>query len=110
MVSILEEQRKRIEACIAEIERPDRQLKLAYAADDERRVQVQGAVRDWVRSGLLTAEQAAAVEPDLRTGLRRCGLALRLGLAVFTAMAIGAAAAARASARRFRVPTYFRNS
>jgi hypothetical protein len=38
MVSILEDQRKRIEARIAEIEQPNRQLKLAYAADDERQL------------------------------------------------------------------------
>ena len=38
MVTILEEQRKRIEARIAEIEAPNRQLKLAYAADDERQL------------------------------------------------------------------------
>lgn len=38
MVTILEEQRVRIEARIREIEQPDRQVKLAWAAEDERQL------------------------------------------------------------------------
>lgn len=62
-----------------------------YRLEDEVRVALGRRVRDWAKSGLLSADQGAALSTALATGLRRTGAMLRLGLAGFTAIA-GAAA------------------
>lgn len=62
-----------------------------YTIDDEVRIRTTRALRDWTTAGLLSAEQAVALAPDLSTNLRRTGVMLRLGLAAFTVIA-GAAA------------------
>jgi hypothetical protein len=61
-----------------------------YARVDEERILLQGRVRDWTGAGLLSAEQASQLESDLRVPLRRTGRMLRIGLAVFTVVAIAA--------------------
>ncbi|MGE3956142.1 MAG: hypothetical protein AB7H96_05435 [Vicinamibacterales bacterium] len=62
-----------------------------YSPDEEIRVRLAGRVREWAKAGLLSQEQAQRFASDLTTDLRRTGLGLRLGLALFTAIA-GAAA------------------
>jgi hypothetical protein len=64
-----------------------------YARSDELRVRLQRFVREWTRSSLLSAEQRRRLEPDLEVDLRRTHLMLRLGLALFTLIAAGAAVA-----------------
>lgn len=61
-----------------------------YTVDEELRVRLEHDVRDWTAAGLLTAEQARALGPDLATNLRRTGPMLRSGLAMFTLLAGGA--------------------
>jgi hypothetical protein len=41
-------------------------------------------VREWTRAALLTPDQAKTIDADLQTPLRRTGIMLRLGLAIFT--------------------------
>lgn len=62
-----------------------------YSRADEVRVHVRRAVRTWTGARLLSAEQRASLETDLGVGLRRTGVFLRAGLALFTLIA-GAAA------------------
>jgi hypothetical protein len=62
-----------------------------YSAADELRLRLHDALRNWVRSGLLSTDQGSACERDLRTDLRRTGLFLRGALAVFAMLAAGAA-------------------
>jgi hypothetical protein len=57
-----------------------------YAQDEERRIRLQEHVREWTRSGLLDPGRAAALQQELRVDLKRTGLMLRLGLAIFTAV------------------------
>lgn len=58
-----------------------------YRVDDEVSVAVSRTLRDWRKAGLLSSEQEQQLAPDLKTDLRRTGLMLRLGLALFTVIA-----------------------
>lgn len=62
-----------------------------YAVEDEVRLTLARDIHDWARAGLLSPEQAQGLGADLATDLRRTGVMLRLGLAIFTFIA-GAAA------------------
>ncbi len=62
-----------------------------YSEADEQRIHLQKQVRAWTRSGLLGREQGTALEARLQGDLRRTGLMLRLGLAVFTGIVLMAA-------------------
>lgn len=62
-----------------------------YSEADEQRIHLQKQVRAWTRSGLLTREQGQALDTGLQGDLRRTGLMLRLGLAVFTGIVLVAA-------------------
>jgi hypothetical protein len=62
-----------------------------YAIGDEERIRLQSQVRDWTGAGLLSTEQGLQLEAELRVPLRRTGRMLRLGLAVFTVVAVAAA-------------------
>lgn len=62
-----------------------------YTDADEQRIHLQTQVRAWTRSGLLGREQGAAIEASLQGELRRTGVMLRLGLAVFTGIVLVAA-------------------
>jgi hypothetical protein len=61
-----------------------------YAAEDESRVRTGDFVRDWAGVGLLDAAQGRTLAADVRVDLRRTGRMLRIGLAVFTAIALAA--------------------
>ena len=63
-----------------------------YSATEEQRVRLREQVRDWTRAGLIDAAQSAQFDPELRVDLRRTGTMLRLGLALFTAIVVAAAA------------------
>jgi hypothetical protein len=63
-----------------------------YTPDEELRIRLQDGIREWARSGLLSEEQRTHLEPQLAVDVRRTNGALRLGLAVFTLLAAGAAA------------------
>jgi hypothetical protein len=62
-----------------------------YSDTEERRLRTQSKVREWTRSGLLTTQQAAQLEPELRVDLRRTNMFLRITLIVFTALIVGGA-------------------
>lgn len=62
-----------------------------YSEADEQRIHLQAQVRAWTRSGLLGREQGQALEASLQGDLKRTGLMLRLGLAVFTGIVLVAA-------------------
>ena len=62
-----------------------------YSEADEQRIHLQTQVRAWTRSGLLGLEQGQALEASLQGDLKRTGLMLRLGLAVFTGIVLVAA-------------------
>lgn len=64
-----------------------------YTEADEQRIHLQAQVRNWTRSGLLGREQGAALQTSLQGELRRTGLMLRIGLAVFTGIVLVAAVA-----------------
>jgi len=61
-----------------------------YTDEEELRMRLQRSVKDWTRSGLLRPDQGAQLEADLRVDLRRTGIMLRLGLALFTTILAGA--------------------
>ena len=61
-----------------------------YTDEEELRLRLQRSVKNWTRSGLLLPDQAAQLEADLRVDLRRTGIMLRLGLALFTTILAGA--------------------
>jgi len=61
-----------------------------YSQIDEERIRAQTMVREWTRSGLLDASQRARLEADLHVDVRRTNLPLRAGLALFTAIIVGA--------------------
>ena len=62
-----------------------------YSEAEEQRIHLQKQVRAWTRSGLLGKEQGLALEASLQGDLKRTGLMLRLGLAVFTGIVLVAA-------------------
>jgi hypothetical protein len=61
-----------------------------YAPEDERRIRSQTLVREWTRSGLLDPSQGAALDAELRVGVRRTNGFLRAGLALFTVLIVAA--------------------
>ena len=61
-----------------------------YSQDEEERIRAQALVREWTRSKLLDPSQGAQLEAELRVGLKRTNVFLRAGLALFTALIIGA--------------------
>ena len=64
-----------------------------YSVDAERRIRSQALVREWAKSGLLTPEQGAVLEAELRVDVRRTNNFLRAGLALFTAVVVAASVA-----------------
>lgn len=64
-----------------------------YAERDEERLHLLRSVKSWTRSGLLGRDQGAQLEADLQVGLRRTGIMLRVGLALFTMILVAAAVA-----------------
>lgn len=64
-----------------------------YSRNDEERIRLQAAVREWRRSGFLEAEQSTRLENELRVDLRRTNLFFRLVLFVFTAVIVSASLA-----------------
>lgn len=58
----------------------------AYKLDDERTIRAGRRARDWMKSGLLSAEQYERIKPELQVDLRRTNLFLRLTLFVFSMM------------------------
>jgi len=61
-----------------------------YTAEVEQRVRMQAHVGDWTRAGLLSPEQGAALEAELRTDLKRTNDLLRAALALFTTVIVAA--------------------
>ena len=61
-----------------------------YDPADEERFRTAGLLREWTRSGLIAPDQAAVIEPELKTGLRTTGRALRTALAVIAMIVLGA--------------------
>lgn len=58
-----------------------------YRVDDEVRVALSRRLRDWAKAGLLSSDQAHGLQGEVATELKRSGLMLRLGLALFTIIA-----------------------
>ena len=56
----------------------------AYDRNDERTIRAGRRARDWMKSGLLSAEQYERIKPELQVDLRRTNLFLRLVLFVFS--------------------------
>ena len=61
-----------------------------YSQADEERIRAQARVREWTRSKLLDPSQGARLEAELRVDVRRTNNFLRAGLALFTALIVGA--------------------
>jgi hypothetical protein len=61
-----------------------------YAREDEERIRTQQLVRDWAGAGLLDRAQGETIASGLQVDLRRTGTMLRMGLALFTAIVVGA--------------------
>jgi len=61
-----------------------------YPREAEDKVRLQQLVREWTRAGLLDATQGEQFAQELQVDLRRTGNILRAGLALFTALVIGA--------------------
>jgi len=61
-----------------------------YIAGDEQRIRMQAHLREWVRAGFVQPAQGAAIDPQLRTGLRRTHDLLRSALGLFTAIIVAA--------------------
>jgi len=59
-----------------------------YTDEEERRVRKRSKVRDWVRSGLLSASQAEGLEGEVAVELRRTNIYLRATLAFFTLLIV----------------------
>jgi hypothetical protein len=64
-----------------------------YSADQEERIRLQAAVREWTRSGLLDPAQGETLGAELRLSLRRTNPFLRAVLALFTALIVAAGVA-----------------
>ncbi|MEY4093998.1 MAG: hypothetical protein RLZZ53_1197 [Acidobacteriota bacterium] len=63
-----------------------------YSRDDERTIRQQRLVEDWTKSGLITPEQRAQMQPSLQVDLRRTNLFLRITLFLFAFLIINALA------------------
>jgi hypothetical protein len=63
----------------------------AYTREIEERVRLHLQVRSWTRSGLVERSQAAALDADLRTDLKRTNRIPRFVLAFFTVVVVAAA-------------------
>jgi hypothetical protein len=61
-----------------------------YSEEDEKRIRAQTRVREWTRAGLLDPPQGAQLAAELRVDVRRTNVFLRAGLALFTALIVGA--------------------
>jgi len=64
-----------------------------YTERDEERLHLLRSVKSWTRSGLLGRDQGAQLEADLQVDLRRTGIMLRVGIALFTVILVVAAVA-----------------
>ena len=64
-----------------------------YTDEEEDRIRLHDRVREWTQAGLLDAEQAAAIDARLVTGLKRTNASLRGVLGFFTVIVAFAAAA-----------------
>lgn len=78
-----------------------------YQREDERRIRVRALVREWARSGLLDASQAAAIEAEVRVDVRRTNVFLRAGLALFTILIVSASVLFAVEVLRFDRPVPF---
>ena len=63
-------------------------MRRKYTDVEERRVRTRARVREWVRSGLLSASQAEGLEEELAVDLRRTNIYLRGTLAFFTLLIV----------------------
>jgi hypothetical protein len=54
-----------------------------YTNDDEERIRTSDLVREWTRSGLLSAAQRTSIDAGLRTDLKRTNRSLRAVLFIF---------------------------
>lgn len=61
-----------------------------YSPEDEQKVRLRDALRDWTKAGLLEPDQESRLQTELAVPLRRTGLMLRIGLALFTFVIVGA--------------------
>ena len=61
-----------------------------YSPDEEERIRAQRMVREWAHSGLLDPAQRVRLDAELRVDVRRTNDFLRAGLALFTAIIVGA--------------------
>jgi hypothetical protein len=61
-----------------------------YSQVVEESIRAQAQVRDWTRAGLLDPSQRARLESELRVDVKRTNVFLRAGLALFTALIVGA--------------------
>jgi hypothetical protein len=59
-----------------------------YTDVEERRVRGRARIREWMRSGLLSASQAESLEGELAIDLRRTNIYLRWTLAFFTLLIV----------------------
>jgi hypothetical protein len=64
-----------------------------YSQVVEESIRAQTLVRDWMRAGLLDPSQRARFESELRVDVKRTNVFLRAGLALFTALIVGASVA-----------------
>jgi hypothetical protein len=61
-----------------------------YSQDEEERIRAQALVREWTRSKLIDPSQGARLEAELGVDVKRTNVFLRAGLALFTALIVGA--------------------
>jgi hypothetical protein len=61
-----------------------------YAANEEERIRTSELVREWTRSGLLSAAQRTSIDAGLRTDLRRTNRSLRAVLFIFGTIVVWA--------------------
>ena len=64
-----------------------------YSRSEEERIQLQGLVSEWARSGLLNATQGEQLAAECHVERRRTNAFLRAGLALFTTIIIAASVA-----------------
>jgi hypothetical protein len=61
-----------------------------YSQEEEQRIRIQRLVQRWTNSGLLDATQGETLGAGLRVDLKRTNVFLRVALALFTVLIIGA--------------------